>query len=97
MNKHISKNTQKNRKDRKAPWGPTRLAGRLSLVGLPLLLLGLCDVAARLCDGLRAGSVGLIYTMAYDIECLAAGAAILLGGALLLDYLERRAAHDSRK
>ncbi len=89
MHKNTSKITQSKNKI-----GPTRLAGRLWIIGLTILLLGVCDVAVRLCGGLRAGAVGIILLMAYDLECLMAGAAILTGGALLLDYMERREAAD---
>lgn len=92
MHKYKSKNSQK--KKNKHKLGPTRLAGRLWIVGLMILLLGLCDVAARFCDGLRAGAVGIILLLAYDFECLMAGATVLTGGALLLDYMERREASD---
>ena len=90
MHKHRSKNAQ--RGSRKQKIGPTPLAGKLWIIGLIILLLGLCDVTARFCDGLRRGDVGILLLLAYDFECLMAGATVLTGGALLLDYAERREA-----
>lgn len=92
VHKHIRKNNQKTKVKNKI--GPTRLAGRLWLTGMIILTLGVCDVAARLYDGLRAGAIGLMLNLGYDIECLMAGAAILTGGALLLDYMERKQAME---
>ncbi len=71
-------------------YGPTRLAGRLWIIGSVILLSGVCDVAARLYDGIGRGATGIMLTLGYDLECLAAGLAILVGGALLLDYAERK-------
>ena len=93
MHKQRSKIQQKY--NAKHAVGPTCLAGRLWLIGLLILILGLCDVAARLSDGMREGAVGILLLLAYDFECLMAGAAVLTGSALLLDYMERAAECDA--
>lgn len=67
-----------------------RLSRRLWCIGGLILLAGTGDVLFRLGDALRSGSVGIMLRLGYDIECLFAGAAILVGGGLLLDYMERK-------
>lgn len=69
--------------------GLTPGAGRLVLTGLLPLMLGVCDVTARLYHGMIAGEIGLFLRMNGDIESLLASTAILVGGGLLLDYCER--------
>ena len=96
MNKYIRKNTQK------APCGwrvkdfPSPRCWKLLFIGLPILLLGLCDIAVRLHGGLRSGATGMMLLLAYDVECLVAGLAILVGGVLLIDYVERSQEHSCR-
>ncbi|MBE6559146.1 MAG: hypothetical protein E7661_09105 [Ruminococcaceae bacterium] len=76
---------------------PTKLSGRLWFIGLTVLLLGVSDVWCRAYEGMRAGAVGMMLHMGYEVECLVAGLAILTGGALLLDYVERRQAREEKK
>ncbi len=65
-------------------------ATQLALIGLPILSLGFCHVTAKLHDHILAGSTGIMLRLGYDIECCIAGLAILAGGVLLLDYMERK-------
>ena len=71
------------------PSGPSSLAGRFLLLSLFLLSLGVCDLVARIYDTLTAGNAILWIYVRSDIECLLASVAILLGGGLFLDYVER--------
>ena len=66
------------------------MASKLCLIGLPLLLVGLCDTAARLHTQMQAGATGIMLRLGYDFECIVAGFAVLVGGVLLLDYMERK-------
>lgn len=91
MNKSNKKSAQKSSV---SLWRPTPAALRLWLLGAVPLLIGILDVAYRLCSGLRRGAVGIMLTLTYDIECLVAGLAILTGGVLLLDYMERKSARE---
>lgn len=70
--------------------GLTSPAARLALTGTLLISLAACDVAARLHDGITAGEIGIMLRMGYDVECLLAALAVLVGGTLLLDYCVRR-------
>ncbi len=90
MNKSKKRSAQKNPV---GLWRPTPAALRLWLVGAVPLLVGIGDVAVRLWSGLQSGAAGLMLALGYDIECLAAGLAILTGGVLLLDYMERKSTH----
>lgn len=90
MHKRRKQNQQTPSQPRRRTYGPTRLAGRLWIIGSVILLFGICDVAVRLYDSLDRGATGIMLTLGYDVECLAAGLAILVGGALLLDYAERK-------
>lgn len=71
-------------------WGFTPRATKLGLGGFPFILLGLCDAAARLHNQVSIGAVGAMLRLAYGFECIVAGLAILIGGVLLLDFMERR-------
>ena len=84
------KNKQQNCLKAKKKIGLTRLAGRLCIIGMIILTLGTFDVAARLYEGFMSGAVGIMLHMGYEIEALMAGGAILTGGTLLLDYMERQ-------
>ncbi len=64
-------------------------AVRMGLIGFPVLLAGLADIAVRLHTQIMAGSVGIMLRLGYGLECVVAGLAILVGGMLLLDYMER--------
>ena len=82
--------TQKKRsKPLRTPWEPTPRAATLGLIGFPLLVLGLGDVAARLHSQVSQGAEGAILRLAYGFECIIAGVTIVVGGMLLLDYMER--------
>ena len=65
-------------------------AVRLGLIGFPVLLAGLGDIALRLHRSIQGGEAGIMLRLGYDVECIAAGLCILTGGMLLLDYMERR-------
>ena len=90
MHKQNKQNAQNKPSSHPKRYGFSYLSSRLCLIGLPIILLGLCDVAARLHDGVMAGEVGIMLHLSYDLECITAGLAILVGGALLLDYMERK-------
>ena len=85
-------NMRFDQKRRLCRYYPSRRAAHLAWIGLFVLSAGICDVGLRLFQGMRQGSVGMMLILGYDVECLVAGIAILTGGVLLLDYLERRAA-----
>lgn len=70
--------------------GPSPLAGRLLLIGLPLILAGVCDLAARMYAGLMAGEVGILLRFDEDIGSLILAGVVLFGGALILEYTEQR-------
>ena len=91
MNKRNRKNQQYTLEKEKTAYVFKPLSMKLLFMGLPVLLLGLCDVGIRLYSSIRAGATGIMLLMAYDVECLVAGLAILVGGILLMDYLERSA------
>lgn len=75
---------------KRPPWGLMPRASRLGLWGFPFLLLGLCDVAARLHSQVSIGAVGVMLRLSDDLESIMAGLTILVGGMLLLDYMERQ-------
>ncbi len=76
-------------KARHKPWGFCPHAARLLLVGQPLILLGLCDFAARLYHGAQMGEVGTMLNIQDAGGSIGAAMAILWGAALWLDYMER--------
>ena len=86
MHKHRSKNAQ--RRSKKQKIGPTPLAGKLWIIGLIILLLGLCDVTARFCDGLRRGDVGILLLLA-GLMGLGIACAVVFAA---LSHLTRKAA-----
>ena len=67
------------------PW-----ASNLFIGGLIYLLIGIGSIATRLHTQQAAGAVGAILQLTSDIECILAGLTILIGGVLLLDYMERQ-------
>lgn len=67
------------------------LSGRYFCAGGIILLLGAGDLLFRLANDLLEDSVGIMLRMGYEVECLIAGVAILIGGGLLLDYVECQA------
>ncbi len=71
--------------------GPSPMAGRLLIIGLPLILAGVCDLAARIYAGCMEGEVGILLRVDEDIRSLILAGVVLLGGALLLEYMEQ---HD---
>ena len=77
----------------KKPWGFCPHAARLLLVGQPLILLGLCDFAARLYRGAQIGEVGTMLRLEDAGSSIGAAIALLWGAALWLDYMERAAQH----
>ena len=87
-NRHFSQ--KKPTTPKKEKIGFTPIASKLCLAGLPLLLMGFCDTVARLHTQMQAGSKGIMLRLGYDFECIVAGFAILVGGVLLLDYMERK-------
>ena len=86
-----NKNMRFDQKRKFCRYYPSRRAAQLAWIGLFILSAGICDVGIRFFQGVRQGAVGMMLTLGYDVECLVAGVAILTGGVLLLDYLERRA------
>ena len=62
----------------------------VALFGLNLLALATCDTAVRIDAAFRANPnlIGIAYIPA--IETILGGAVVLLGGVLLIDYLEKR-------
>lgn len=87
------KSTFKNKPTHTRPprkkWGPSLLAGRMLMVGLPLILAGTCDFAARLYASGQAGEVGFMIRMGDAGAAILAALAILLGGALLMEHMEQ--------
>ncbi len=87
------KNTYNNNPTHARPprgkWGPSLLAGRMLMVGLPLILAGTCDFAARLYASGQAGEVGFMIRMGDAGAAILAALAILLGGALLMEHMEQ--------
>ena len=73
----------------KRRWGFCPHAARLLLIGQPLILLGLCDFAARLYHGARIGEVGTMLRIEDAGSSIGAAIALLWGAALWLDYMER--------
>ncbi len=64
-------------------------AARLILIGEILLLMAVCDFAARLDTAVLAGSQGVIHRLSDFGGSLSASAIILWAAGLGLDYLER--------
>jgi hypothetical protein len=60
------------------------------MVGLPLVLAGACDFAARLYASVQAGEVGFMIRMGEAGAAILYALAILLGGALVMERMERR-------
>ncbi len=87
------KNTYNNNPSHARPtrgkWGPSLLAGRMLMVGLPLILAGTCDFAARLYASGQAGEVGFMIRMGDAGAAILSALAILLGGALLMEHMEQ--------
>ena len=81
-------------KNRHNPWGFCPHAARLLMIGQPLILLGLCDFAARLYHGAQMGEVGTMLRIEDAGGSIGAAMAILWGAALWLDYMERTAKRD---
>ncbi len=89
MNNRKRENAQNKRDPKSRCLFPTRRAGNLWLIGLSILLLSILGVWVRWCTAVESGSVGFMLTAGEELEYLMAGLAILTGGALLLDYMER--------
>ncbi len=89
MNKKQRKNTQNKQLKRASCLLPTRRAGNLWLIGLSILLFAIVGVFARWYTAVQTGTVGFMLTAGEELEYLVAGLAVLTGGALLLDYMER--------
>ncbi len=70
-------------------WGLCPAAARLILIGEILLLLAICDFAARLDAAALAGSTGAIHRLSDFGGSVSASAVILWAFGLGLDYLER--------
>ncbi len=73
----------------KAKWGFCPASARLLILGEILILLAICDFAARLYTYETAGAVGSILLMSDIGGSLSASAVILWAAGLGLDYLER--------
>ena len=69
--------------------GPSRLASLLLLIGQPLLLVALMDIAATVFRAGVAGDLGIGLRLVERGEYVVASAVILYGGALFVDYLEK--------
>ncbi|MBQ9162447.1 MAG: hypothetical protein IJX74_04145 [Clostridia bacterium] len=74
---------------RSARVGPHPLASRLLLIGQPLLLLALMDIAAQIYRAGAEGHLGVRLWLVERGEYVLASAVILYGGALFLNYLEK--------
>ena len=84
-----SRHALRDPKSRRVPWGFCPHAARLLLIGQPLILLALCDFAARLYHGAQLGEVGTMLQIEDAGGSIGAAMAILWGAALWLDYMER--------
>lgn len=81
----------------KRKFGPSRLSGYLLMTGLPLVLAGCCDFAARIYEGIQTHEVGLWLRLGDAGVQILTSLAILLGGALLLEYIEQGRGPFSKK
>lgn len=77
--------------------GPSRLASLLLLIGQPLLLVALMDIAASIFRSGVAGDLGIGLRLVERGEYVLASAVILYGGALFVDYLEKFYSDDENK
>ena len=62
----------------------------LCIGGFSLLLAGVGVISLELHTMIREGAVGIMLLLGHGVECLVAGLAIVTGGVLLLDYMNRR-------
>ncbi len=76
-------------------WGLCPFAARLLIAGEILILLALCDFAARLNVADLSGSAGAIHRLSDIGGSLSASIVILVAATLGLDYMERQ--HQQRK
>ncbi len=83
------KHRHRRRTPRTPPIGPMPAAARLLLIGEWLILLAVCDFAARLFSAEAAGAVGAIHRLSDFGGSVSAAAVILVGSAVGLDYWER--------
>ncbi len=72
--------------------GPMRVAAYLIIAGEILILLALCDFAARLDTAVLQESAGAILRMSSIGGTLSASGVLLAAGAIGLDYMERETA-----
>ena len=77
--------------------GPSRLAALILLIGQPLLLIALMDIAAAVFRAGVSGDLGIHLRLAERGEYVVASAVILYGGALFLDYLEKFYSKDKNQ
>lgn len=84
-----SRRATRDSKPRHKPFGFSPHAARLLLVGQPLILLALCDFAARLYHGTQLGEIGTMLRLEDAGRHIGAAMALLWGAALWLDYMER--------
>ncbi len=70
-------------------WGLYPVAARLVIIGQILMLLAICDFAARLNMAELAGAQGALLRLSDIGGTLSASASLLWASALGLDYWER--------
>lgn len=78
-----------NRIFKKKKIGPSPLAALLLLIGQPMLLLALMDIAVSVWRAGVRGDLGAHLLLTEQGEYVVASAVILYGAALLLDYMEK--------
>ncbi len=71
-------------------YGLMPIASRLLIAGEILILLALCDFAARLDAAVLAGSQGALLRLSDIGGAVSSAGVILVGSVLFLDYEERR-------
>ena len=74
---------------RKKRIGPQPLSALLLLIGQPLLLLALMDIAVSVWQAGIRGDIGAHWRLTERGEYVVASAVILYGAALFVDYLEK--------
>lgn len=81
---------------RKNKIGPQPLSALLLLIGQPLLLLALMDIAVSVWRAGMRGDIGTHLLLTERGEYVVASAVILYGSALFVDYLEKSHKNSSK-
>ena len=84
----------KKRNSAKTKYGPQPLAARLLLIGQPLILIALMDIAVYIWRAGVRGDLGVHFLLTERGEYVLASAVILYGAALMLDYMEKACKKD---